>query len=99
MQIEDIHALLTAKTAWIPSKDSKNSKLTAYTLWCGNTIGAYCAGQDDSWTAWVFYPGTVFGQKDLECYQYSCKKVAASNDFPSKGDAMSWAETFSRLEC
>lgn len=95
--IENVHAILDSRNAWIPSEDSENRNLIGYTLWLGNSIRAYCAGQRDEWTAWAFYPDVDFGQNDFRCYQYKCKKVCAFNKFSSKDDAMAWAETFSRL--
>lgn len=95
--IDDVHAILKSENVWIPSEDSRNKRLIAYTLWLGNTIRAYCAGQGNEWTAWVFYPDVDFEKDAFMCYQYTCKKVCASNNFSSKKDAMAWAETFTRL--
>lgn len=96
-EIGNLSSILEHREAWIPSEDSSDRSLYGYTLWLGSSIRAYVAGLSSSWTAWVFTSGTDFKSKGDECYQYSCKRVAARQEFGSRADAMNWAETMTRM--
>lgn len=96
-EIEDLFALLQNRDSWIPSEDTGDRRLVAYTLWLGSAIRAYVAGINTTWTAWVFTSGVDFSVRDDVCYQYTSKKVMDSRRFKCKADAMLWAETMARM--